>query len=966
MAKKSFGKRFVAILATLALLISMVAMVGSFAVSAESAYTPKRVMSYTAGGTQIEGKMLITGSGSKFGAGKEVTVKGYYKIENYVNKNDTDHCVQIGSLSPKADCDWTPFELSYTTGDSNWLKFGFWYAQGTLSIADITFEDAEGNVIYDMATDADLVAGTYDAAKQPAQLGMWYIGYYSDKSEISCTVDPVYVAPYVPQRVMSYTAGGTQIEGKMLVTGSGSKFGAGKEVTVKGYVKVENYVNKNDTDHCVQVGIGGGATGGLSLTADCDWTPFELKYTTGDGNWLKFGFWYAQGTVSIADITFEDAEGKVIYDMVTDTDLVAGTYNADAQPAQLGMWYIGFYGDKSEISCTIDPANVVPYTPKRVMSYTAGGTQIEGKILVTGSGSKFGAGKEVIVKGYVKVENYVAKNDTDHNVQVGAGGGATGGLAIKADCDWTPFELKYTTGDGNWLKFGFWYAQGTMSIADITFEDAEGNVIYDMTTDADLVAGTYDAAAQPAQLGMWYIGFYGDKSEISCTVGEVVEGGGEVEPEPPVDIGVVPTPAIPDMTAADANGYAPNRAFGIISTVDANPYVTWAVWGDDFVGADKYYIFANVQVSGFQPFEDATDAACSISLLAGSYSAVLGTWTADTNGWVALEDANGVPFSFEKLATIDDSVVLTFETKNAAANFMVADLIIADCNGNIIYSLANDKLLDLENDMRYTTSTAWDAKPFVANPDGPSLFPIRTKGHAEYVPNVSLSIAPKAWTPGHTPENSIIIRTNAAPFVAGETYTIRGKILVDAQEGFQLNANPRADFTSHTLGPIGSASICDTDGWVSLVYPNGDPIIFKGTEGLDYVKFNLYMTHGILGLADIVIYDSQGNAVYDMSKDEGLIGATEPITNEGWFDLGEIWRIALYGEEYSSCTVTVNENPVEHTNEDYDVPTFVETVTIPSEDEVPPTSGMAILLVAALATMSAGGAAVLSLKKKEN
>ena len=39
MAKKLFGKRFVALLATFALLLSMVAMVGSFAVSAEG-YTP--------------------------------------------------------------------------------------------------------------------------------------------------------------------------------------------------------------------------------------------------------------------------------------------------------------------------------------------------------------------------------------------------------------------------------------------------------------------------------------------------------------------------------------------------------------------------------------------------------------------------------------------------------------------------------------------------------------------------------------------------------------------------------------------------------------------------------------------------------------------------------------------------------------------------------------------------------------
>ena len=57
---------------------------------------------------------------------------------------------------------------------------------------------------------------------------------------------------------------------------------------------------------------------------------------------------------------------------------------------------------------------------------------------------------------------------------------------------------------------------------------------------------------------------------------------------------------------------------------------------------------------------------------------------------------------------------------------------------------------------------------------------------------------------------------------------------------------------------------------------------------------------------------------------------------------------------------------MEHTADDYTVPTFVETVTVPSEDVVPPTSGLSVLFVAALSVLSASGAAVLTLKKKEN
>ena len=57
---------------------------------------------------------------------------------------------------------------------------------------------------------------------------------------------------------------------------------------------------------------------------------------------------------------------------------------------------------------------------------------------------------------------------------------------------------------------------------------------------------------------------------------------------------------------------------------------------------------------------------------------------------------------------------------------------------------------------------------------------------------------------------------------------------------------------------------------------------------------------------------------------------------------------------------------MEHTAADYGVPTFVETVTVPGNDEVPPTSGMAVLSVVVLSMMSASGAAILTLKKKEN
>ena len=1115
MAKKLFGKRFVAILATLALLLSMVAMVGSFAVSAEG-YTPKRTMSITAGGTQIEGKILMYQTAEALGANKDVVIKGYYKVDGYVAKNTTDHNVQIapgtsGAASATANCDWTAFSTTWNTGavgDYHVLKFGFWYAQGTMSLADIVIEDTEGNVLYDFASDATLPAGDITGA---AQHGFWYFGFYGEQSEFSGHIDPAYENTFAPKRTMSITAGGTQIEGKILMYQTAEALGANKDVVIKGYYKVDGYVAKNTTDHNVQ--IAPGTSGAASATANTDWTAFSTTWNTGavgDYHVLKFGFWYAQGTMTLADIVIEDTEGNVLYDFASDANLAAGDITGAAQH---GFWYFGFYGEQSEFSGHIDP--VYTYNPKRTMSITAGGTQIEGKILMYQTAEALGANKDVVIKGYYKVDGYVAKNTTDHNVQIAPG--TSGAASATADCGWTAFSTTWNTGEvGAYhvLKFGFWYAQGTMTLADIVIEDTEGNVLYDFASDANLAAGDITGAAQH---GFWYFGFYGEQSEFSghidpaykgeykptrvlsatgvnsevnakiafysgslgltngakatikgyykvddfkllsagnsifigtgtdariavtdntdgwvefeltFTVGAIIyfehfytqgtlsladlviedtEGkkyelatdaslpesdhtgvyddgkwytgfynkaddaifhfdkaiGNEVPPAPPIN--AVETPEIPNLLEQDATGYGPNRAFGIINTKDEMPVANFAVWAEDyFVTSDKYYVFAHVKVSGFEAFEGAADAACQIEMLAGENPAqIIGSWNANTEGWVALVDENGNPISFEKL-TMADSFVLNFSVKNAKANFIIGDLIIADAAGNIVYSLANDKMLNLESDMRYTTSTDWNATPYVANPDGPTLFPIQTKGNEAYVPNVGISIAPN---PFHkTSETSIIIMTNAAPFVAGETYTIHGKMFVSIEGGFCGNANPKFDFTSHTLGPIGSASVLDTcGGWVSLVYPNGNPIVFKGTEGLDYVKFNLFNAYGALAVADIYITDSQGNVVYDMAKDEILLGQAGEFECEGFVDKGAIWRIVL--NNYAVGEIYVNEAPVEHTAEDYTVPTFVETVTVPSEDDVPPTSGMSILLIAALGAMSATGAAALTLKKKAN
>ena len=742
-------------------------------------------------------------------------------------------------------------------------------------------------------------------------------------------------AAYTPKRVMSYTAGGTQIEGKMIITGSGDKLGANRNVVVKGYYKVENYVAKNDTDANVQIAP---EAGGPAVKGNCDWTPFSVNYTTSNGNWLKFGFWYAQGTVSIADITIEE-NGSVIYDMATDTDLVAGTYNAEKQPSQLGMWYIGYYGEKSEISATIDPVYVPTapvYTPKRVMSYTAGGTQIEGKLLITGSGDKLGANRNVVVKGYVKVENYVAKNTTDHNVQVGAGGGATGGLAITADCDWTPFTVNYTTSNGNWLKFGFWYAQGTMSIADLTIEE-DGVVIYDMAADTDLVEGTYGADKQPSQLGMWYIGYYGEKSEISCTIGAVVESGSgtdtpidpPVDPpvDPPYDPELVELPEIPNMIQADKNGYTPNRAFAVINGVHANPKASYALFADETnyaVAGNKYYVFLKYRVYSLA---EGTSANISIN-----GTNVLST-TETTDAWVQLLDENGKLFSFDAVE-VDDIISFIFDLKGGAGCFAIADFIIANQDGNIVYSLANDKTMHIETDLRYVSNGIWKGDPYVADKAGPTLFPIQTKCET-YNPTATVTLTQNDKKKGTTAEAFLYFRTNNSLFTAGQTYTVTGMFKSEVICGYNGNANPLLKISDSG----GQAQVPDianhgTNGnWYPLLTPDGKPVTFKGTEVEDWFKINFYCAYGSVSIADLVITDAQGNVVYDMTTDEGLKAAVGEFTGNVADIGGPLMRHALYNNGVGE--VWFAESAQNNTETSKQIPQFEESVEVPKDEEIP-------------------------------
>ena len=146
-------------------------------------YTPNRTIKLTTATDGSSRKITLEKLSDKVGVGKSVTVAGYYKIENYSNPTGGIGYAYsyLGAdtyndpTADRANTDgWVRFEfkIASTTADSaSWVQFGFaGTANGTITLADVTVSDGT-KILYSMAMDTGLVAGTYSGTKQS---GIWY------------------------------------------------------------------------------------------------------------------------------------------------------------------------------------------------------------------------------------------------------------------------------------------------------------------------------------------------------------------------------------------------------------------------------------------------------------------------------------------------------------------------------------------------------------------------------------------------------------------------------------------------------------------------------------------------------------------------------------------------------------------------------------------------------------------------
>ena len=179
----------------------------------------------------------------------------------------------------------------------------------------------------------------------------------------------------------------------------------------------------------------------------------------------------------------------------------------------------------------------------------------------------------------------------------------------------------------------------------------------------------------------------------------------------------------------------------------------------------------------------------------------LRTWTADTDGFVDMVTEDGPHFAIDAIdASQEDDVycefILEFTMKNAKGDFTVADLVIADKDDEIVYSLANDPCFSGITDFsrKQSSEPGFMWAPVISG--GDASIRVDTAGENTYVPNRVLTLNIPENVEGETsyPENCAYLHLNVkdpgttAFTEAGSPYPLRGMVKV---ENFAKNTSQR-------------------------------------------------------------------------------------------------------------------------------------------------------------------------------
>ena len=346
--------------------------------------------------------------------------------------------------------------------------------------------------------------------------------------------------------------------------------------------------------------------------------------------------------------------------------------------------------------------------------------------------------------------------------------------------------------------------------------------------------------------------------------------------------------------------YYPNRTVSINNTSGSAPSMTVSLPSGSYSGTTPFYIYARIKLEGAKAINSGSAASATIVLdYTSSTDVTLATLTADTDGWVNLSDLYGQTASLKK-----ENANIVFKMNNMAGKFTIADLIVADKNGNIKYSMANDTTLYGVGDVRNTNKnyTTWGSTTTAG-----TTFPIITRGDALYLPNRVLKMTVKSSYTGG--DASFII--NEGDFSSGVTYYVTGRIRANIT-GKTANSNAGSNNANIVVSGAGENKYYGVPNgeWVALTNADGTPLSFIG--GITEIPKTLTTPHRTIAI----------HAKHDMTNGKMTIqtdaatarfGANQKLIVRGYYQVTDFTSVASgacyeIGDGASSGKITSSSN----------------------------------------------------------
>lgn len=711
-------------------------------------------------------------------------------------------------------------------------------------------------------------------------------------------------------------------------------------------VKVENYAAQSTCPDWANNGQGqvefkNGATE-LDASADdrldADTEGYVSRTYTIAGadlsNELRIGFLFAEGDLYIADLVIKDKNDAVKYSLNGD-DTLFGM----ATFANTATWVSYLYNEGAGATFSVyNEVEPATYEPTRYMKLNNAGATQPGYTLNLSADQFPIANGPYNLALNVKVENYETKsgaadwsNGGKGEVEIKNGGtnlltAAEGSTALAEDTDGY-VHYSFDLGDSpSQLVFGFCFGLGDLSIADLVIRDKNGVIRYSMNNDASLNDMTDFTASETCPWGTYS---WNNEEGATFTVSTAEEH--DINRDPVVIVTDAPVVELPDFDPGDAPTDTGdiNRSITIVSSNMQTSTMTLSFFRDDAKIPDgfyldptseegpyalnsedgPFYLVGKMKLTGFE----GEKALISVK---GAEKIAL---TADTDGWVDIKDADGNYLSLD-MSNVEFMDGIAVALSSANGEFAIADLRIVDKDNNIVYSLANDTYLYGLSDL---TKVKTQYKAFIDDDfndaglgyagwkfDGKGKFNVLTKND-EYVPNKVLTMIVDEE---HKAENPAIIFCNAyAPeLFENGPYTITGKLRVDRMDRMDAAQTP-------TVGMAGK-NYNVTNGWISFADVLGETPSFSHNSGAHWALISYY-AYATVSVADVVIYDKDGEKVFDMATMEDEDGYYKSGSTLG----GGYISLASYLGDRHQYLLLSNPEPVEHTTADYTVPVFEET-----------------------------------------